>query len=76
MIFAALGCNTAWGIVDGVMYVITNVFERSRYTSVISSLRSAVDKNAALSVIEEELETTIVHTLEENERKSIYAHVS
>lgn len=58
------------------MYVITNVFERSRYTSVISSLRSAVDKNAALSVIEEELETTIVHTLEENERKSIYAHVS
>ncbi len=75
MILAALGCNAAWGIVDGVMYVLTNVFERGRYTRIISSIKSAPDKNTALAVIEEELETTIVQTLEENERKSIYTHV-
>src|SRR4030065_1966370 len=74
MIFAALGCNTAWGIVDGVMYVLTNVFERSRYTRVISSIRSTVDKNAALAVIEEELEP-IKWVLDEKERKRIYAEV-
>jgi VIT1/CCC1 family predicted Fe2+/Mn2+ transporter len=74
MIFAALGCNTAWGIVDGVMYVLTNVFERSRYTRVISSIRSTVDKNAALAVVEEELEP-IKWVLDEKERKRIYAEV-
>lgn len=57
------------------MYVLTNVFERSRYTRVISSIRSAPDKNTALAVMEEELETTIVQTLEENERKHIYTYV-
>lgn len=57
------------------MYILTSVFERSRYTRIISSIRSAPDKNTALAVIEEELETTIVQTLEENERKRIYAHV-
>lgn len=53
------------------MYVLTNVFERSRYTRVISSIRSTVDKNAALAVVEEELETTIVQTLDENERWNV-----
>jgi hypothetical protein len=34
-----------------------------------------VDKNAALAVVEEELETTIVQTLDENERKHINTYV-
>ncbi len=31
MILAALGCNAAWGIVDGVMYVLASLFDRNRY---------------------------------------------
>ncbi|HEY9206528.1 MAG TPA: VIT1/CCC1 transporter family protein [Candidatus Methanoperedens sp.] len=75
MIIAAIGCNTAWGIVDGVMYVLTSVFERSRYARMISYISSAPDKKAALAIIEEELETTIVQTLDEDERKRISAQV-
>ncbi len=30
VLIAALGCNLAWGIVDGAMYVLTTVTERGR----------------------------------------------
>ncbi len=30
VLLAALGCNLAWGIVDGTMYVLTSVTERGR----------------------------------------------
>src|SRR3954468_9810290 len=28
MLFASIGCNLAWGIVDGVMYLLTRMSER------------------------------------------------
>ena len=30
MLIAAIGCNTAWGFVDGVMYVLRNLVTRGR----------------------------------------------
>src|SRR3990172_13154673 len=52
MIIAALGCNAAWGIVDGVMYVLTNLFERNRYSRLVLSIKSASDENRAIAAIE------------------------
>jgi len=75
MIAAALGCNAAWGIVDGVMYVFTGLFDRTRYARLVSHIRTTADKNAALSSIEKELEPTIIWSLNEKERKRISAEV-
>ncbi|OCO98969.1 MULTISPECIES: VIT1/CCC1 transporter family protein [unclassified Ensifer] len=36
---AAFGCNIAWGIVDGVMYMLTTVVERTRRRGFIDALR-------------------------------------
>jgi VIT family len=41
MLVAALGCNVAWGIVDGVMYVVTSVVDRARKIAVLRGIRSA-----------------------------------
>ena len=30
MLIGILGCNLAWGIIDGVLYVLGQVFERGR----------------------------------------------
>ena len=30
MLIAAIGCNTAWGFVDAMMYVLRTLVERSR----------------------------------------------
>lgn len=39
VLVAALGCNIAWGIVDGVMYVLTTVVERVRRRGFLDRLR-------------------------------------
>lgn len=38
---AALACNVAWGIIDGVMYVITSLVGRARRVAVVEGLRAA-----------------------------------
>ncbi|WXG44644.1 MAG: hypothetical protein WED04_11520 [Promethearchaeati archaeon SRVP18_Atabeyarchaeia-1] len=71
IVFAALGCNAAWGIVDGVMYTLTSAFRRDRHIKLISMIRSAPDKPSAAHAIENELSDTVIGTLGVRERKRI-----
>ena len=41
VLLAALGCNLAWGIVDGVMHVLTSVTERGRDLARFRAIRAA-----------------------------------
>lgn len=54
MLLGALGCNLAWGIVDGVMFVVTRSVEKSRFHSRIRAVQSA-SATAAARILEEEL---------------------
>jgi VIT1/CCC1 family predicted Fe2+/Mn2+ transporter len=51
LMVAAIGCNLAWGIVDGVMYVVTSLFSRSRSSYILRLIRHAPDANVARAVI-------------------------
>ena len=42
MLFASIGCNLAWGIVDGVMYLFARLAERGRGILALRVIRSAV----------------------------------
>lgn len=41
LMIAALGCNIAWGLIDGFLYVLGQVYERRRLASLAASLREA-----------------------------------
>ncbi len=41
MLIAAIGCNTAWGFVDGVMFVLRNLVVRARDATFATAIRSA-----------------------------------
>jgi VIT1/CCC1 family predicted Fe2+/Mn2+ transporter len=59
MLVAALACNLAWGLVDGVMYVLTSIAERSRRATVIRGIRAAdpaVARSIVLATLPEGLE--------------------
>jgi len=56
LLLAALGCNIAWGIIDGAMYVMNSVTERVEKAHLIWAIRSASDERAALDVVREEIE--------------------
>jgi VIT1/CCC1 family predicted Fe2+/Mn2+ transporter len=56
LLIAALGCNIAWGIIDGVMYVMNCMTERAEKAHLIRAIRSAPDERAALAIVGAEIE--------------------
>lgn len=55
VLFAALGCNLAWGLVDAVMYLIRTLTERARNLTLLHHVRRASNPNDAHAVIAQEL---------------------
>ena len=55
MLVAALGCNLAWGIIDGVMYLMGCLADAGRELQTLRSLRAAPDPAAARQVLADAL---------------------
>ena len=55
MMFAALGCNVAWGLVDGIMYLVQTLTERTRALSLLARLRATTSTEAAHALIADAL---------------------
>ena len=53
MLLGALGCNLAWGLVDGVMFVVTRSVERHRHHSTTRAVQAAAPNDAPRIVAEE-----------------------
>jgi hypothetical protein len=73
---AAIGCNLAWGIIDGFLYLLGRVFERRRLASLMESIRQARDPAAAVTAIEAELDGAIVALAGQREKDSFYASIA
>src|SRR5262249_17776026 len=56
VLLSVLGGNTAWGIIQGWLYVIDCVFERSRHARLIRLAQEAPDEARALAVLRAGLE--------------------
>ena len=59
LLYAAIGCNIAWGIIDAVLYVMGQVFARSRRGRLLRAINAASDETAALAAIRAELEPVL-----------------
>jgi hypothetical protein len=55
MLFAALGCNLAWGIIDGGMYLMARIGERGRNAVVAQAVRETTNREDACRIIADEL---------------------
>ncbi|HZE98830.1 MAG TPA: VIT1/CCC1 transporter family protein [Planctomycetota bacterium] len=55
MFIAILGCNLAWAVVDGVMFVLVEVFERGRRFRVAHRIQTISADEKALELIRREL---------------------
>jgi hypothetical protein len=51
LLVAAVGCNIAWGLIDGVMYVMNCMTVRSAKVRLILAVRNAGDRQAALQIV-------------------------
>ncbi len=74
VLVAALGCNVAWGIVDGVMFVLASVVGRARDLHLLTSIRSK-PLSEARRVFAENLPEQIQRALKEDEAEVLFSRI-
>jgi hypothetical protein len=67
LLWAALGCNLAWGIIDAVFYLMSRLLEKGHGNLVLKKLKSATDKIAGRKLITDELPPVISAILKPEE---------
>ncbi|MBK9098866.1 MAG: VIT1/CCC1 transporter family protein [bacterium] len=72
LLWAALGCNLAWGIIDGVFYLMTRLFEKGHAYSVLKKLKSTTDKAEGRKLLTDELPPIISVILKPEEVDQIH----
>ena len=75
MLIAILGCNLAWGIIDGVLYVLGQIFERGRLRRIGFHLRQATSDSEARRMVADELDETLTSMTDESTRHSLYQSI-
>jgi VIT family len=71
MLVAALGCNLAWGIIDGGVYLMARLNERGRNLIKWRAVRKATDANAAHRIIADALPPVLASVLLPDQLESI-----
>lgn len=72
-----LGCNVAWGIVDGVMYVLAALFERGREARVVHEVVTAPSEEAARERVAEHLaDDPLLSRATDDERRRFHGWVA
>ncbi len=75
LLYSALGCNIAWGIIDGVMYIMNCITVRSEESRLIRAIRRAPDAGAALGIVRRELEPRLRSLASADARETLYPSI-
>jgi hypothetical protein len=76
MLIGILGCNLAWGTIDGALYVLGRVFERGRLRRVGYEVRAAVASGREQrAFVADELDELLVPVTEKAQRDELYATI-
>jgi hypothetical protein len=76
MLIGILGCNLAWGIIDGALYVLGRVFERGRLRRTGFDVRQAKSEAEARGFVARELDELLVPATDEATRQALYGSVA
>jgi VIT1/CCC1 family predicted Fe2+/Mn2+ transporter len=71
LLIAVLGCNIAWGLVDGTTYVLGNLLNRGVRARLVAALKNNSRDSAALHVIQERLDVALGPVLTPEQQEQI-----
>jgi hypothetical protein len=75
LLLATVGCNIAWGIIDGALYVVGQVFQRGRLVRLGKSIRETANPGEARGLVARELDEMLEPVTGFDERQALYARV-
>ena len=76
MLIGILGCNLAWGLIDGVLYVLGCAFEHGRLHRIGYEVRAAPNALRAREFVAAELDELLVPLTDARQRDSLYAAIA
>ena len=71
MLIGALGCNLAWGIVDGAFYLMGALADKGTSLSALRALQKTSDPASARQIIADELPPVIASVMRDDEFENI-----
>jgi hypothetical protein len=75
LLIAALGCNTAWGLIDAALYLMGRLSERGRMHSLVKAIQAAPGEENARSLVARELDARLPPVIASPMRAALDAHV-
>lgn len=67
LLWAALGCNVAWGLVDAIMYLMNVVFERGNARNMLNRIRKSKPGTESGLILKEELPPAVAELMSPSE---------
>lgn len=67
LLWAALGCNVAWGLVDAIMYLMNVLLERGHSITVIKRVARSATGEASRQVLKQEISPLLAELLKNEE---------
>jgi hypothetical protein len=75
LLLGIVGCNVAWGLVDGAMYIISSMFDRSRKARLLESIQKSATDEEALLIVGQDLDPSLEPFTTSTDRRHLYQAV-
>jgi hypothetical protein len=76
LLIAVIGCNIAWGVIDGALYLVGQLFDRGRMRRLGRAIRMAASPGAAVEVVAGELDEILAGVTSESDRRALYSRIA
>ena len=75
LLYATIGCNIAWGIIDAALMLFGTVFDRSRLARLGTAIAASPNDDAAIAIVAGELNETLEPITTADSRNALYHNV-
>jgi len=76
LLIAVVGCNVAWGIIDGALYIVGQLFARGRIRRLARAAHNTPDDRSAVTVVAQELDGFFEEVIQSEERDALYLRLA
>ncbi len=75
LLYATIGCNVAWGIIDAALMLFGTIFDRSRLARLGNAIATTSTDEGAVAIVANELDETLVPITTPDQRRALYHDV-
>jgi hypothetical protein len=75
LLLATIGCNLAWGMIDGVAFVMSRMASRDTASKLLRTIQGTADKRTGLDLLAEEFDGAFAQGADPAERAELYERI-